>query len=214
MPTKVTFEITTSLDGFVAGPNATLEQPLGQGGERLHEWVYGLASWREIHGLEGGERNADSDLLVESFNQNGAVVMGRRMFSGGAGPWADDPNPNGWWGDTPPFGVPVFVITHHPREPLALKGGTTFHFVTEGIEAAHEQAREAAGDRNVGISGGAQVAQQFLRAGLVDEMTIHLVPLLLGDGVRLFEGLGDDVKLELADVVASPTVTHLRYRVG
>lgn len=211
--TRVTFDISVSLDGFVAGPNATLEQPLGEGGERLHEWVVRLASWREAHGLSGGERNGDSDVLVESIASTGAVVMGRRMFSGGEGPWSDDPNADGWWGDTPPFGVPVFVVTHHPRETVAKQGGTTFAFVTEGAEAALEQARAAAGERNVAVAGGASVAQQLLRAGLVDEMQLHLVPILLGGGVRLLEGLGDGVGLKIERVIESPSVTHLRYRV-
>jgi dihydrofolate reductase len=211
--TKVTFDISVSLDGFVAGPDATLEQPLGEGGERLHEWVIGLASWRERHGRSGGERNADSDVLEESIDSTGAVVMGRRMFSGGEGPWSDDPNADGWWGADPPFRVPVFVVTHHPRETVVKQGGTSFAFVTDGAEAALEQARAAAGDANVAIGGGASVAQQLLRAGLVDEMQLHLVPILLGGGVRLFDGLGDGVELEIERVVESPAVTHLRYRV-
>jgi dihydrofolate reductase len=210
---RVTFDISVSLDGFVAGPNATLEQPLGEGGEQLHEWVVRLATWREAHGLSGGERNADSDVLAESVASTGAVVMGRRMFSGGEGPWSDDPNADGWWGDTPPFGVPVFVVTHHPRETVEKQGGTTFAFVTDGAEAALERARAAAGDGNVAVAGGASVAQQLLRAGLVDEMQLHLVPILLGGGVRLFEDLGG-VGLEIERVIASPAVTHLRYRVS
>ena len=212
--TKVTFDISVSLDGFVAGPNATLEQPLGEGGERLHEWVVRLASWREAHGLSGGEQNRDSDVLAESVASTGAVVMGRRMFSGGEGPWSDDPNADGWWGDTPPFGVPVFVVTHHPRETVVKQGGTTFAFVTDGVEAALERARAAAGEGNVAVAGGASVAQQLLRAGLVDEMQLHLVPILLGDGMRLLEGLDDGVELEIERVVESPAVTHLRYRVS
>jgi dihydrofolate reductase len=211
---KVTFEISMSLDGFVAGPNATLEEPLGEGGERLHDWIFGLASWRERHGESGGTRGPDDDLVRESVASTGAVVMGRRMFSGGAGPWSDDPNADAWWGDTPPFRVPVFILTHHPRESVEKQGGTTFHFVTDGVEAALERARDAAGDRNVAVAGGADVAQQFLRAGLLDEMLIHLSPILLGDGVRLFDGVGADVQLELSDVIASPAVTHLRYRVS
>jgi dihydrofolate reductase len=212
---KLTLDITMSLDGFVAGPNQTIEQPLGEGGERLHEWVYGLATWRESHGERGGETNADDDILKESLGSTGAVVMGRRMFSGGAGPWEDDPNSDGWWGDDPPFGVPVFILTHHAREPVQKQGGTTYTFVTEGIEAALAQARGAAGDKNVQVSGGADVAQQYLREGLMDEVQIHVAPLLLGDGVRLFEGLGSErPTLELTRVVESPAVTHIRYRVA
>jgi len=211
---KLTLDITMSLDGFVAGPNQTIEQPLGEGGERLHEWVYGLATWRESHGRPGGETNADDDIVKESLCSTGAVVMGRRMFSGGAGPWKDDPNADGWWGDDPPFGVPVFILTHHAREPVLKQNGTTYTFVTEGVEAALAQARAAAGDRNVQVSGGADVAQQYLREGLMDEVQIHIAPLLLGDGVRLFDGLGSErPALEVTRVVESPAVTHIRYRV-
>lgn len=213
--TKVTFEISMSLDGFVAGPNQTVEQPLGDGGEGLHEWIFGLAKWRERHGLSGGTTNADDDLLEESLSATGAVLMGRRMFSGGEGPWESDPRADGWWGDTPPFRVPVFILTHHPRETEVKEGGTTFTFVTDGIEAALERARAAAGDRNVAVAGGANVARQYLEAGLVDEMQIHLVPVLLGGGVRLFEGLdAEQVGLEITRVVDSPAVTHIAYRVG
>jgi dihydrofolate reductase len=211
---KLTLDITMSLDGFVAGPNQTIEQPLGEGGERLHEWVYGLASWRERHGEAGGETNGDDEIIKESLSSTGAVVMGRRMFSGGAGPWEDDANADGWWGDDPPFGVPVFILTHHAREPVQKQKGTTYTFVTGGVAAALAQARAAAGDRNVQVSGGADVAQQYLREGLMDEVQIHIAPLLLGDGVRLFEGLGAGrPALEVTRVVESPAVTHIRYRV-
>ena len=210
---KTTLDISMSLDGFIAGPNQTVEEPLGHGGEQLHEWVFGLRSWREAHGLEGGEENADSEVVREAVAPNGAYVMGRRMFSSGHGPWEDDPKANGWWGDEPPFGVPVFVLTHHPREPLVL-GDTTFTFVSEGVEAAHEEARAAAGDRNVAVSGGADVVQQFLAAGLLDELQVHVAPVLLGDGVRLFAAPGGQQRaLELTRVVDSPRVTHLKYRV-
>jgi dihydrofolate reductase len=211
---KLTVDITMSLDGFVAGPNQTLEQPLGEGGERIHEWMYGLASFRERHGLSGGESNADADVIEESLASTGAVLMGRRMFSGGVGAWEDDPNADGWWGDNPPFGVPVFILTHHARETVAKQGGTTFTFLTEGIEAALGQARAAAGDKNISVAGGASLVQQCLRAGLIDELQIHLSPLLLGDGVRLFDHLGaDQPQLEVTRVIESPTVTHIRYRV-
>jgi dihydrofolate reductase len=210
---QVRFDISMSLDGFIAGPNATVEEPLGEEGERLHEWVFGLASWREMHGLPGGEANADSDLLAESQRNVGAVLMGRGMFGGGDGPWGDDPW-EGWWGDEPPFRGPVFVLTHHAREPLVKEGGTTFTFVTEGVEAAVEQARAAAGDKDVLVAGGANVAQQLLAARLVDELQIHIAPLLLGGGVRLFEGLGPDrVQLEVIRAIHSPAVTHVKYRV-
>jgi dihydrofolate reductase len=210
MPTIL--NITMSVDGFVAGPNQTLEEPLGERGEELHEWVTGLESWRAAHGLEGGETNADAELVGEMQERTGAFVMGRRMFSGGEGQWEDDPKANGWWGDDPPFGAPVFVVTHHPREPLTL-GSTTFTFVTEGIEEAIRKARDAAGDRDVQVSGGASVAQQALNAGLLDELHIHVAPVLLGDGVRLLERV-DPRAIELVRVVESPNVTHLEYRMG
>jgi dihydrofolate reductase len=209
---KVFLDISTSLDGFVAGPNPTLEQPLGQDGERLHEWIFGTASWRELHGKQGGETNADDELVRESTARTGAVLMGRRMFSGGESPWENDPMANGWWGDDPPFRKPVFVVTHHAREPLSL-GATTYTFVT-GVESALEQASAAAGGNDVHIAGGADVAQQVLRAGQLDEMLIHVAPILLGGGRRLLDGLsGVDVELEGTQVLDSPAATHLRYRV-
>jgi dihydrofolate reductase len=205
-------DISISLDGFVAGPNATLDQPLGEGGERLHEWAYKLKSWRAPHGLEGGEVNANSEVVAETHAATGAVVMGRRMFSGGEGQWDDDPRANGWWGDEPPFGVPVFVLTHHAREPLALKG-TTFTFVTDGIESAVGQARSVAGERDVLVAGGATVVQQLLNSGLLDELQVHVAPLLLGKGVRLLDGLDPKIQLESTRVISSPDVAHLKYRV-
>ena len=211
---KLTLDISMSLDGYIAGPNQTLEEPLGEGGEGLHEWVFGLKSWRERHGLAGGETNVDSEVVEESIRNTAATVMGRRMFSGGEGPWQDDPNADAWWGDDPPFHHPVFVLTHHAREPLTKQGGTTFTFVTDGIQAALEQARAAAGDRDVAVAGGADVAQQYLKAGLLDELQLHLVPVLLGDGVRLLDLTGPPVRLERTRVIESPTgVTHLRYGV-
>ena len=211
---RLTLDITMSLDGFIAGPNQTLEQPLGAGGERLHEWAYAMASWRESHGLSAGERNVDDDVYRESLDATGAVLMGRKMFSGGAGPWEDDPNADGWWGDDPPFGVPVLILTHHAREPVTKQGGTTFTFVTEGLDAALTQACAAAGERDVAVAGGADVVQQCLRGGLIDELPIHLSPLLLGGGVRLFDGLGSELPtLEATRVIESPAVTHIRYRV-
>jgi dihydrofolate reductase len=208
----VRIQITASLDGFVAGPDQSVESPLGDGGERLHEWAFGLAVWRTAHGLEGGEVNASTAVVEESLVDLGAVLMGRNMFGGGPGPWGDDPW-NGWWGDDPPFHVPVFVLTHHAREPLIMKGGTTFTFVTEGIESALAQAREAAGGRDVQISGGASVARQYLAAGLVDELNIDLVPLILGAGERLLDDVGTDLRLEQVRAIDAPGVTHLRYRV-
>lgn len=213
--TRLVLDISMSLDGFVAGPNQTLEQPLGEGGEQLHGWAFAAASWRERHGLSGGEANPDSEIVEEGLRRTGAVIMGRRMFSGGQGPWDDDPNADGWWGEEPPFRVPVFVLTHHAREPVTKRGGTSFTFVTDGIESALERAREVAGDKDVAIGGGANVAQQYLKAGLLDELQIHLAPVFLGGGVRLFEGLGaDPIELEITRVIESPAVMHLRYRVA
>jgi dihydrofolate reductase len=209
---KVTVEISMSLDGFVAGPNATLDEPLGEGGEQLHEWVIRLRSWRERHGLDGGEDNRDSELVDEAVASVGATIMGRRMFSSGSGPWENDPNRDGWWGDAPPFEKPVFILTHHPRERVEFANGTSFTFVSDGTEAALEQARAAAGGRNVAIAGGGDVIQQYLAAGVVDELMIHVAPVLLGGGVRLF-GDGPPAQLERLDVIQSPNVTHLRYRV-
>jgi dihydrofolate reductase len=211
---KLTFEISMSLDGFVAGPNADTDNPLGQGGEQLHEWIFGLAAWRDPHGKKGGDTGPDNDVVLESLASKGATIMGRRMYSGGAGPWADDPMADGWWGDEPPFGHAVFILTHHPRETVVKQGGTTFTFVTDGIESALEQARAAAGDKDVAIGGGADVAQQYLKAGLLEQVDIHLVPVLLGGGVRLFDDLGaEPPALERTRVIDSPAVTHLRYRV-
>jgi dihydrofolate reductase len=212
--TSFTLDISMSLDGFIAGPDADLEEPLGRGGEGLHEWVFGVKSWRESHGMSGGETGPDDEVVEEWRSRAGATIMGRRMFSGGQGPWEDDPRANGWWGDEPPFHHPVFVLTHHPREPLPMQGGTTFNFVTDGPEAALEQALAAAGEKDVGLAGGADVAQQYLAAGLLDEVQIHLVPVFLGDGVRLFDNLDERVKLEPTRVIESPAVTHLRYRVS
>ena len=212
---RLTVDISSSLDGYVAGPDPSLEDPLGVGGERLHEWAFAASSWQERHGYEGGEAGSDSDVIQEHIDAIGASIMGRKMFSGGAGPWEDDPRARGWWGDEPPFHHPVFVLTHHAREPLEMEGGTTFTFVTEGIEAAVEQARAAAGGKDVHVAGGAEAAQQYLRAGLVDTLQIHVAPELLGSGRRLLDELGDSPPgLELDRVVASPGVTHLRYRVA
>lgn len=210
--TQVTCDLTMSLDGYVAGPNQTLEEPLGRGGEGLHEWVFRLKAWREQHGLEGGESGPDDDVVRETIASAAAHVMGRRMFSSGEGPWENDPKADGWWGDEPPFRAPVFVLTHHARERVEKENGTSYTFVTDGLEAAIEQARAAAGDKNVQLDGGASIIQQALQAGLLDELNIHVAPVLLGDGgVRLLDGL-QPAELELARVVESPHVTHLRYR--
>lgn len=210
---KLRLDISVSLDGYVAGPNPSEENPLGIGGEQLHEWVVGLEAWRKPHGLEGGEVNESTQVVEESQANLGATVMGRNMF-GGEGSWEAKPW-DGWWGDEPPFHMPVFVLTHHDREPLVKVGGTTFTFVTHGIESALEQAQAAAGGKDIALAGGADVAQQFLRAGLVDEMQLHIAPVLLGGGTRLLDNLdGVNLELECIRVVAAPDVTHLKYRIG
>jgi dihydrofolate reductase len=205
-------KISMSLDGFVAGPDQDVKNPLGVGGMRLHQWVFPLAAWRAMHGLEGGEDNDSARVVTESLANIGATVMGRNMFGGHPGGWDAAAPWNGWWGENPPFHHPVFVLTHHPRAPLELEGGATFTFVTGGIEAALEQARRAARGRDVSLAGGASAARQYLVAGLVDEMEINLVPTLLGAGERLFDGVGDDLRgLELVRTVAQPGVTHLKF---
>jgi dihydrofolate reductase len=188
---------------------------LGDGGEQLHEWMFDTKAWKESHGESGGEEGPDSDVVGEAFGGAAAFVMGRRMF-GGEGPWDNPEWGNqpweGWWGDEPPYHRPVFVLTSHPREPL-VKGETTFTFVTDGIESALEQARDAAGDGEIQIGGGANVVQQYLRAGLVDEFQLHVSPRLLRRGVRLFDEGDEEAELELLRTVASPAVTHVKYRV-
>jgi dihydrofolate reductase len=206
--------ITMSLDGFVAGPNQSVDNPLGLGGKRLHEWAFALEAWRKAHGLSGGEINASAKVVEESLANVGAVVMGRNMFGGHPGPWHDDPERrwNGWWGEDPPFHTPVFVVTHHRRAPLTMQGGTTFHFVSEGIVPALAQAKQAAHGKDVALSGGASVVQQYLAAKLVDELNISVAPVLLGAGERLFANLDPSLQLEQIRSVDAPGVTHLRYK--
>ena len=209
---RLRFRISISLDGFVAGPRQSVEHPLGLGGERLHEWVLPLEAWRKPHGLEGGEVNESTPFFEESLANIGATIMGRNMFGGHPGPWDEQKPWMGWWGSNPPFHHPVFVLTHHPRAPLEMEGGTRFTFVTDGIESALAQARRAAGGKDVALGGGASVARQYLVAGLVDEMELNLAPVLLGEGERLFQGTGDDLHgLELVRTVATPRVVHLRF---
>jgi dihydrofolate reductase len=206
------FQLAVSLDGYAAGPDQSEENPLGVGGMDLHEWVFTLEAWRKQHGLEGGEVNASTPVVEEAQSNVGATVMGRNMFGGGPGPWSQDPPWNGWWGDTPPFHTPVFVLTHHPRPPLEMGGGTTFTFVTDGIESALQQAKQAADGRDVLLGGGASVVQQYLAAGLIDEFELHVVPIVLGDGERLLESVGN-LKLEQVRAIDAPGVTHIKYRV-
>jgi dihydrofolate reductase len=200
--TTVTADLAISLDGCIAGTDVTPDNPGGTGAEPLFEWIHNLASWRERQGMTGGEENRDSELMREWFDATGAVVMGRMMYDTGAD----------FWGDNPPFRTPVFVLTHRPHPTLVKQGGTTFTFVTDGVHSALARAREAAGERNVDIAGGARTVRQYLREGLIDELQLHVVPALLGDGLRLFEGVGAG-RLEQVRVVDTPLATHLKYRV-
>jgi dihydrofolate reductase len=209
---KLKFQISMSLDGYVAGPNQSLENPLGERGEELHEWAFGTRTFHQMQGKEGGSTGLDDEQAGQWNANAGAFVMGRNMFGPIRGEWPDD-EWKGWWGDEPPHHAPVFVLTHHAREPVEMQGGTTFHFVTDGIEAALERAREAAGDRDVSIGGGASTVRQYLRAGLVDEMRLHVSPVLLGAGERLFEDVGEPlVAFECVELVSSPAAAHYTYR--
>src|ERR671922_2445986 len=208
---EVRVHISVSADGYVAGPDQSLENPLGVGGEGLHDWLVALRAWREPHGLEGGEVNASTPVVEESLANVGAEIMGRGKFGGGPGPWGEEPW-RGWWGEEPPFHMPVFVLTRHAREPLTLSD-TTFTFVTDGIEAALDQARAVAAGKDVFLGGGASIINQYLAAGLVDELELHIVPLLLGGGAHLFDRVGPDFQLKQVRAVEGPGVTHLKYRV-
>jgi dihydrofolate reductase len=208
---RLKVNITMSLDGFTAGPDQSEREPLGVGGERLHEWLIPLKAFRETHREEGGEVNASTPFAEEILAGTGATIMGRNMFGGGPGPWADEAW-KGYWGDNPPYHHPVFVLTRHPRGPLEMQGGTTFYFVTDGIESALEQARAAAGDKVVSLGGGANVVQLYLAAGLLDEIVVSLVPIFLGGGTRLFDNLGKPgPRLRQVQAVDAPGVTHIRY---
>ncbi|HZM76671.1 MAG TPA: dihydrofolate reductase family protein [Candidatus Limnocylindrales bacterium] len=206
---KVTFHIAVSLDGYAAGPDQNLDDPIGKGGMRLHEWLFPLAVFS---GTGEGEVN-ESTPVVQAWTANiGAHIMGRNMFGPGRGEW--DESWTGWWGEDPPYHTPVFVLTHHEREPLTMKGGTTFHFLTDGIESALAQARQAAGDKDILIAGGASTIQQYLAAGLVDEFELSVAPVLLGRGERLLDNLGASLpEVEQVRAVGAPGVTHLLYRV-
>jgi len=210
---KVRFSITMSLDGYIAGPNQSVEHPLGEGADHLHDWAIGTAFFKEMHNDQSdGETGINDDILREAFENLGAVIMGRNMFGGGPGPWPDEPW-NGWWGDNPPFHCDVFVLTHHARETLLMQGGTTFHFVTEGIESALRRAKDAARGKDVVIGGGANTVQQYFATGLLDEMDLHVAPLILGGGERLLDNVGKDVTLEPVRTIEGPGVTHLKYRI-
>jgi dihydrofolate reductase len=211
---KLRLSIAMSLDGYVAGPGQDADNPIGSGGQALHEWFFPLKEFREMHGEEGGVVNASSPVIEERSLNIGATIMGRNMFGPVRGPWRDE-SWRGWWGENPPFHHPVFVLTHHPREPLQMQGGTTFYFVSDGIESALRQAKDAAQGRDVALGGGAEAANQYLTAGLVDEIDISIAPLILGAGERLFAGL-DRGRLKLKQIwaVDAPGVTHIKYEVG
>jgi len=200
-----------SLDGFSAGADQSIENPLGVNGTEMMEWFFPTKTFIEQHGGDGGETGIDDDFAAKSMTGNGAWILGRNMFGPIRGPWPDE-SWRGWWGEEPPYHAPVFVLTHHERAPLPMEGGTTFHFVTDGIESALKQAQAAAGDRAVSIAGGATTVRQYLAAGLLDELLVHVVPVVLGDGERLWDGL-DGLAAEPTEVIASPTVTHVRYRI-
>jgi len=199
---RTTCHLTLSLDGFLAGPHQTREDPLGRGGERLHEWMSAPEPLPE----------ADAAARADLLRPRGAFVMGRNMFGPVRGEWGTS-DWKGWWGPEPPYHAPVFVLTHHARDPVEMAGGTTFVFVTEGFDAAFRRARAAAGDAEVTIAGGASTVRQALAAGVVDELVLDVVPILLGDGARLFDGVPDPGLTQL-EVTSSPQVTHVRYRVG
>jgi dihydrofolate reductase len=202
--------ISVSLDGYMAGPNQNLDNPIGEGGRLLHEWIFETRAAREMHGRSGGDEGLDDDLLREGFDKVGATIMGRNMFGPVRGEWTE-PRWDGWWGDDPPFPHPVFVLTHHPREPLEMAGGTTFYFVTDGVETALELARAAAGDGDVIVGGGASTIHQLLRSRAVDELHIAVVPVFLGAGERLFnelDGAMDDYTC--LETITSSRVTHYR----
>lgn len=202
-----------SLDGYGAGPDQGLDHPLGRGGEELHRWARPTRTFqREVFRKDGGTTGIDDEFAVRSFDNVGAWILGRNMFSPIRGPWPDD-EWKGWWGDDPPYHVPTFILTHHARGPVEMAGGTTFHFVTDGIGEALQQAREAAGGKDVRIGGGSNVIQQYLREGLIDEMHIAIAPVVLGRGERLFEGI--DMRAlgyECVEHVPSEHATHVVLR--
>jgi len=211
---KLRFRISISLDGYVAGPNQSVKEPLGEGGERLHEWVFGTRWWKQMQGESGGEENPSSAVAAETFQNVGASIMGRNMFGGHPGPWNPAKPWTGWWGAEPPYHHPVFVLTHHPREPLEMEGGTTFYFVTEGIVSALQQAKKAAGNKDISIHGGAKTIQQYLAAGHVDELQLSIAPMLLAGGERLLDNVnGRNIRLEHLRTLATPEATHVKYRV-
>ncbi len=210
MPKLRVHNFAISLDGYGAGPNQDSDNPLGVGGPRLHEWAFATRTFQQRFGMEGGEEGLDDEFAARDDAGIGATIMGRNMFGPIRGPWRDD-QWKGWWGDNPPYHHPVFVLTHHPRPAITMQGGTTFHFVADGIEAALARAFDAAGGKDVQLGGGAATIQQYLRAGLIDEMHFVIVPILLGSGERLFDHLdGGANGYECVEMVSSPAVTHVR----
>jgi dihydrofolate reductase len=209
---KTRFNVSLSLDGYMAGPDQSEENPLGIGGMRLHEWLFDLEAWRSSHGETGGVVDASTPVVKELESGYGAVVMGRNMFGPIRGEWGVDPW-RGWWGDNPPYHTPVFVVTHHGRETLEMEGGTSFNFVTDGVASALEQATAAAGGRDVLVAGGASVIRQSLEAGVIEEFWLSIVPLFLGSGEGPFDGLSVLPGLELIDVVSAPKATHIKYAI-
>jgi dihydrofolate reductase len=210
MPKLRVHNLAVSLDGYAAGPDQSIEDPLGVGGEDLHEWMFATRGGREMMGQAGGDEGVDDRFWRQGDDGIGATIMGRNMFGPVRGPWGDD-EWRGWWGDTQPYHHPVFVLTHHPRPPIPMEGGTTFHFVDDGIESALEQAYTAARGQDVRVGGGASTVRQYLRAGLVDELHVAIVPILLGDGERLLDDLGDaEERYRCTEMVGSPAVTHVR----
>ncbi|WP_069163866.1 dihydrofolate reductase family protein [Nocardia altamirensis] len=202
--------LSISLDGYVAGPNQGPDNPLGEGGESLHEWCFATKTWHGYVGTDGGATGVDDDFMAAGNVGFGATIMGRNMFGPIRGPWQDE-EWQGWWGDNPPYHHDTFVLTHHARPSLPMKGGTTFHFVNDTPEAVLQQAFKAADGKDVRLGGGAAAVRQFLLAGLVDEMHLAVVPLLLGGGARLYDDLGTLPGYAVSSVVRSPSVTHLRF---
>jgi dihydrofolate reductase len=210
MPKVRVHNLAMSLDGYVAGPNQSLDDPLGVGGTGLHEWVFATRSGRQMIGEDGGDKGLDDDFIARGTAGIGATIMGRNMFGPVRGSWGDDAW-TGWWGENPPFHHPVFVLTHHDRPSISMEGGTTFHFVSDGVEAARDRALDAADGNDVRVGGGAATVQQFLRAGLIDDLHLAIVPILVGNGERLFDHLdGGPDGYECVEFVSSPAVTHVR----
>ena len=209
MPKLRVNSYSISLDGYGAGPNQSLEEPLGKEGESLHEWMFATKTFQTMYGDGNGAAGIDDDFAVRGFENLGAWILGRNMFSASRGPWPDD-GWKGWWGDDPPYHVPVFVLTHYAREPLVMEGGTTFYFVTEGIEAALERAKEAAGERDIRLGGGANTIRQYLQAKLIDEMHFAISPVMLGAGEHLFAGIdAPALGYECTEHVGSANAMHV-----